>query len=120
VNPHYEALFAVGVDEMSWDDLLPDSFNWPTVAEVKAYRDQVREIVVNMIKTQPLKLPIQWDNPWWAVLLGIEHERIHLETSTVLIRQLPLSVCSHACVCVCVCVCVYALCKCVFVWYHSW
>ncbi len=27
----------------------------------------------------------------WALILGIEHERIHLETSSVLIRQLPAS-----------------------------
>ena len=27
----------------------------------------------------------------WAVFMGMEHERIHLETSSVLIRQLPLS-----------------------------
>ncbi|XP_021357637.1 uncharacterized protein LOC110453125 isoform X2 [Mizuhopecten yessoensis] len=29
------------------------------------------------------------DNPWWALLMGMEHERIHIETSSVLIRQLP-------------------------------
>ena len=26
----------------------------------------------------------------WALFMGFEHERIHLETSSVLIRQLPL------------------------------
>src|SRR5690606_4842056 len=25
--------------------------------------------------------------PWWTLIMGIEHERIHLETSSVLIRQ---------------------------------
>lgn len=92
VNPHFESLFAVGVDEMSWDDLLPDTFKWPAISDVKVYRDTVRELVVQAIKTTPLKLPITWDDPFWAVILGIEHERIHLETSTVLIRQLPLDV----------------------------
>ena len=33
---------------------------------------------------------MDWDNPFWIVMMGIEHERIHLETSSVLIRQLPL------------------------------
>ena len=27
----------------------------------------------------------------WPVLMGIEHERVHLETSSVLIRQLPVA-----------------------------
>ena len=39
----------------------------------------------------PLELPIGWESPAWVILMGIEHERIHLETSSVLIRQLPLA-----------------------------
>src|SRR6056300_756866 len=49
INPHYEALFAIGVDEMSWDDLNDDNYDWPRVAEVKAYRDQVRIMVDHVI-----------------------------------------------------------------------
>src|SRR5690606_25246711 len=41
--------------------------------------------------TDPL-LPIDWDSPYWIIMMCIEHERIHLETSSVLIRQLPLEV----------------------------
>lgn len=26
----------------------------------------------------------------WIILMGIEHERIHLETSSVIIRRLPI------------------------------
>ena len=90
INPHYEALFSIGVDEMSWDDLNDDNYDWPSVAEVKAYRDQVRAMVDHVIETLPLVLPIDWDNPFWAVMMGIEHSRIHLETSSVIIRRLPL------------------------------
>jgi 5-histidylcysteine sulfoxide synthase/putative 4-mercaptohistidine N1-methyltranferase len=90
VNPHYEALFAIGVDEMSWDDLNDDNYDWPGVAEVKAYRDQVRAMVDHVIETLPLEMPIDWDNPFWAIMMGIEHSRIHLETSSVIIRRLPL------------------------------
>ena len=39
----------------------------------------------------PLEIPIRWESPAWVILMGIEHERIHLETSSVLIRQLPIS-----------------------------
>ena len=87
INPRLEAMFAVGVDEMSWDDLNDAHYDWPTVAAVKAYRDQVRTLVTRLIREAPLTLPMGWDNPWWAILMGIEHELIHLETSSVLIRQ---------------------------------
>jgi 5-histidylcysteine sulfoxide synthase/putative 4-mercaptohistidine N1-methyltranferase len=90
INPHFEALFAIGVDEMSWDDLNDDNYDWPTVAEVKAYRDQVRALVDLVIETLPMTLPIDWDNPFWVIMMGIEHSRIHLETSSVIIRRLPL------------------------------
>ncbi|TSK07401.1 MAG: 5-histidylcysteine sulfoxide synthase [Geobacter sp.] len=90
INPRFEALFAVGVDEMSWDDLNEAHYDWPTRDEVKAYRDQVRELVAGLIATMPLTLPVTWESPFWAIMMGIEHERIHLETSSVLIRQLPI------------------------------
>jgi 5-histidylcysteine sulfoxide synthase/putative 4-mercaptohistidine N1-methyltranferase len=87
LNPRFESMFAIGVDEMSWDDLNDANYDWPTVAEVKAYRQRLRATVDEIICTAPLTLPIDWANPWWAILMGIEHERIHLETSSVLIRQ---------------------------------
>ena len=90
VNPRFESTFAIGVDEMSWDDLDDRLYDWPPVAEVYAYRRQVREVVEHLIATVPLTLPIGWDDPVWTILMGTEHERIHLETSSVLIRQLPL------------------------------
>jgi len=90
INPVYESIFAVGVDEMSWDDLDEAHYDWPTVDEVQAYRNAVRERVVQLIKTLPLTMPITWESPWWVIMMGIEHARIHLETSSVLIRQLPL------------------------------
>jgi len=90
INPKYESMFAVGVDEMSWDDLDERHYDWPTPQQVKAYRDKARAVVDNLIQTLPLTLPITWESPWWAIMMGIEHERIHLETSSVLIRQLPI------------------------------
>lgn len=86
INPHFESLFAVGVDEMSWDDLDDAQYQWPKISEVKHYRAQVRQLVLDLIASMPLS-SITWDSPWWAILMGVEHERIHLETSSVLIRQ---------------------------------
>jgi 5-histidylcysteine sulfoxide synthase/putative 4-mercaptohistidine N1-methyltranferase len=91
IEPKYESLFAIGVDEMSWDDLNDAHYDWPTVEDVLAYRQKVRDTVDRVIRSIPLTMPITWDNPAWALVMGIEHARIHLETSSVIIRQLPLN-----------------------------
>ncbi len=90
VNPCFESMFAVGVDEMSWDDLNAAHYDWPTLGEVRAYRDTVRGIVDETIRSMPVTMPIDWDNPFWVILMGIEHQRIHVETSSVIIRRLPI------------------------------
>ena len=87
IDPRLESMFAIGVDEMSWDDLDDARYDWPTVAEVRAYRNKARAVIDRVIRHTPFSLPIGWNDPFWAVLMGIEHERIHLETSSVLMRQ---------------------------------
>ncbi len=91
INPKYEAMFAIGVDEMSWDDLSYQHYDWPSVDEVRIYRQKVKEEVLHYIDSADFTTPITWDNPMWVILMGIEHERIHIETSSVLHRQLDIS-----------------------------
>jgi len=91
INPEFESMFAIGVDEMGWDDVDNTNYDWPSVAAVQEYRDQVRQLVNDLIETAPLTLPISWESPWWMIIMGIEHEQIHLETSSVLIRQQSLN-----------------------------
>ena len=90
IDPELESVFAVGVDEMSWDDLDETHYEWPSLTRTQMYRDEVFSKVSSLIDLLPLTLPITQDSPWWVILMGIEHENIHLETSSVLIRQLPL------------------------------
>lgn len=90
INPEFESTFAIGVDEMSWDDLDNNHYDWPPVSEVRSYRDKAKELILRVIDNTPVEMPIGWESPFWIVMMGIEHERIHLETSSVLIRQLPL------------------------------
>lgn len=90
INPEMESIFAIGVDEMSWDDLDSKHYKWPKVSDVRIFRNKVKDLVVDLIKTLPLQIPITWDSPFWIIVMGIEHTRIHLETSSVLIRQLPI------------------------------
>lgn len=98
VNEYYESIFEVGVDEMSWDDMHKNDMVWPLIEDVKKYRKQVYDAVSTVIQEHPSlddnngKNPVNvtWDHPMWALFMGIEHERIHLETSSVLFREMPL------------------------------
>lgn len=92
INKAFEALFETGVDEMSWDDLHEGEQEvWPSVAEAQAYRGKVYALVTELIQSHPaFDAPISMDDPGWALIMCFEHERIHLETSSVLMRELPL------------------------------
>ncbi|CAM9119634.1 unnamed protein product, partial [Lampetra planeri] len=94
VDPEMEAMFETGVDEMSWDDTenfrLGGSYHWPRLRRCVHYRSRVRSAVRSAITQGDFHSPIVESSPWWALFLGCEHERIHLETSSVLIRQLPV------------------------------
>lgn len=88
INAHYEHLFAVGVDPDRPENL--DKIDlWPTVEEVNAYRGKVYQIVLNVIDRFEDGTAIDENSPWWSLLMGLEHDRIHFETSSVLFRQLP-------------------------------
>ena len=93
INPYFEVLFETGVDEMSWDDLSRTPINWPDMKEVHEYRQKVYATVRKLIETHPGladgHAPILADSPLWALAMTFEHERIHLETSSVLMRELP-------------------------------
>ena len=91
VNQRFELLFETGVDEMTWDDLHEGEQDvWPELDEVIAYRQQVYQLVRNLIHSHPVfDQPITMDSPGWAMAMAFEHERIHLETSSVLMRELP-------------------------------
>ncbi len=93
LHPEYESLFETGVDEMSWDDLSKNEMSWPRIPECLAYRKAVHALVTRIIEEHPGLAPghppIGPGSPLWALFLGFEHERIHLETSSVLMRELP-------------------------------
>ena len=78
---------------MSWDDLSKNHMLWPSLPEVTEYRRTVYNLVKNVILTHAdlEKLPITWSDPLWALFMGFEHERIHIETSSVLMREFPTS-----------------------------
>eukprot|EP00964_Phaeocystis_antarctica_P000779 scaffold424_cov69-Phaeocystis_antarctica.AAC.11 len=78
---------------MSWDDLSQTSPSWPPLVDVHAYRGKVykavREVIQNHAALAEGAGPINVDDPLWALFMAFEHERIHLETSSILMRELP-------------------------------
>lgn len=93
VEPYFERIFEVGVDEMSWDDMSKNEMPWPALHEVIDYRRSVYQLIKNMIESHPDLDPREGflpGRPGWALVMGFEHERIHLETSSVLMRELPV------------------------------
>lgn len=94
INPHFECVFETGVDEMSWDDMSKNEMQWPAVREVTEYRRRIYRTVSDLISSHPGlaqdHAPITWEHPLWALFMAFEHERIHLETSSVLLREMPL------------------------------
>lgn len=95
LNPYYETLFETGVDEMSWDDMSKNAIEWPTIDDLHAYRRKVYSIVCGIISSHSDlgdgHAAILQSHPLWALFMGFEHERIHLETSSVLIREQPVN-----------------------------
>lgn len=90
VNEHYDYLFAVGVDPDLPENLDVASI-WPTVEEVRAYRKTIYNIVHEVINQADTNIEINEDHPLWTLFMTIEHDRIHFETSSVLIRQLDVN-----------------------------
>lgn len=95
---------AVGVDEMSWDDLDSAKYVWQSYEEAVAdpiaatdflqkcmnYRRDARDLVSELIHTQPMEWPIRKDSFWYVIMMAIEHDRIHMETSSCILRQAPI------------------------------
>lgn len=97
IHPDFEILFEIGVDPETPEELAAATkdIKWPDVEEVWQYREQAKQVIINIIKNTSLKLPIDQKHPLWALLMAIEHSRIHFETSSMLLRQLPADKLQH-------------------------
>jgi len=94
INRYFEDIFEVGVDEMRWDDMSKNAMDWPSVSEVHEYRQEVYRTVTKAIDMHigdSGARQVGPDHPLWALFMAFEHDRIHLETSSVLFRELPLN-----------------------------
>lgn len=76
---------------MSWDDLSQARADWPSIRDCHAYRKASYDLIMRILRTHPcLDGPSNWGTVGWAIFMGFEHERIHIETSSVLIREVGL------------------------------
>jgi len=70
-------------------DDLTTTRQWPEVVDVMEYRKRVQasinRLVINEMRLENNSEILQ-SSPFWIIIMGVEHEKIHLETSTVLIR----------------------------------
>ncbi|MFQ5526150.1 MAG: SUMF1/EgtB/PvdO family nonheme iron enzyme [Thermoanaerobaculia bacterium] len=78
-----------GVWPRSADDIA-GAQAWPDGERLLRYRQKVTEVVGDVISGVPLEPPITQKSPLWGLLMGIEHEWIHFQTSVPLIRRIPL------------------------------
>ena len=92
INSDYEVLFEIGVDPSTPEELnnAIQHIEWPTVDQVWQYRTEAWGAIALAIEQATLTLPIHPNHPVWALMMAIEHSRIHFETSSMLLRQLPL------------------------------
>lgn len=87
LDAELQRILARGVDPVEPGE-LEVAEAWPGAAEVRAFREAALPVILGAIDR--LEATPTWDSPGWALIMGAEHERIHFETSSVLIRQLPL------------------------------
>lgn len=88
INDEFEKMFASGVDPVVPEE-LPNNITWPNLVEVLNYRKKAYEMISEVIAKSNLE-HLSPFSPAWAILMGIDHDRIHFETSSVLIKQYPV------------------------------
>jgi 5-histidylcysteine sulfoxide synthase len=62
---------------------------WPGSETLKGYRRRVFDLVMTLIERTDFSSPITASDPRWALMMAIEHECIHLQTTIPLIRRAP-------------------------------
>ncbi|PZU92311.1 MAG: 5-histidylcysteine sulfoxide synthase [Pseudanabaena sp.] len=92
INPNFEMLFEIGVDPEKPDDIAGIFINLKRVDvfQVWQYRHQVYQCICELIDGLDIIHPINSEHSLWALMMAIEHQYIHIETSSMLLRQIPV------------------------------
>ena len=74
MHKEWDHLFAVGVDPDLPENLQVAS-QWPTVEEVRQYRQNIYEVVCQVIEGLELDgSPITQEHPVWTLMMTLEHD----------------------------------------------
>jgi hypothetical protein len=94
-NPYFDDLFCRGIDpdvdtgECHWHPDVPDK--WPDLKQVVAYRDKVREAVLESLDVMPrISSGGIMAEKGRAFEMVLEHEYMHQETLLYMLQELPL------------------------------
>lgn len=92
IHPDFEMLFEIGVDPEKPDDIagIFTNLKQVDVCQVWRYRQLVYECICELIQSLDIIHPINSEHSLWALMMAIEHQYIHIETSSMLLRQLPI------------------------------
>lgn len=92
INPTFEILFEIGVDPEKPDHIagIFTNLKQVDVSQVWQYRQRVYECICELIQSLDINYPINSEHSLWALMMAIEHQYIHIETSSMLLRQLPV------------------------------
>lgn len=87
-HSEYERLFAFGIDPVGGK--LPHDVpsDWPTISEIQAYNERLRERIDKALCEPATKLPPQIVDGT-LLNVAIEHRLMHAETLAYLMHQLP-------------------------------
>lgn len=58
---------------MDWDDLNESHYDWPSLADTKIFRNNVRTMVLQCIEQEASNRIGSWLDNMWVILMGIEH-----------------------------------------------
>ncbi len=88
IDERLQRILAVGVDPAAPGD-LDLSTRYPSAARMRVFRSDALDVVLDAVSRCDISRA-GWNDPTWSLLMGLEHDLIHFETSSVLIRQLPI------------------------------
>jgi gamma-glutamyl hercynylcysteine S-oxide synthase len=85
----YDRLFAFGIDPVGGGLPTDQPSDWPQLAEVEAYNQQVRQELNEILADRGT--PRHWNFPADTLLqVAIEHRLMHAETLAYMFHQLPI------------------------------
>ena len=90
-NPKFDRLFAFGIDPVGTGLPADQPSDWPSLAEVNQYRDQIRHALDTQLSAALSHEKSAKQFPASLLLnVAVEHRLMHAETLAYLLHQLPL------------------------------